>query len=99
LERALMHGAAARRRGEPMLLMTHYPPFTSDGQRTAYVDLISQYQPNVCVYGHLHSPKEWAIAQQGVFEGVEYVLAAADFLNMTPRLIWTQNNDHGVEGN
>ncbi|MBX3066432.1 MAG: metallophosphoesterase [Anaerolineae bacterium] len=95
LERALMHAAVQRRHGEPVLLMTHYPPFTSEGQRTAYVDVISRYQPTICLYGHLHSQREWEVAKQGQFEGVEYMLVAADYLDMKPRLIWTQ--DHREE--
>lgn len=93
LERALQHGTEARTNGDasvrlPMILMTHYPPFTSDGQRTAYVDLISRYQPTLCIYGHLHHRKEWEIACNGTFEGVTYQLVASDFLAMTPRAIW-----------
>jgi uncharacterized protein len=92
LEKALQHGAEARVNGTgsplPLILMTHYPPFTSDGKRTDYVDLISRYQPTMCIYGHLHHRQEWEIACKGVFEGVTYRLVASDYLQMKPALIW-----------
>jgi predicted phosphohydrolase len=92
LEKALEHAAARRATGQPMLLMMHYAPFTSDGKPTAYVDLITRYQPTLCVYGHLHRQMEWEVARCGVYEGVRYALVAADYLSMAPRLIWPVGN-------
>ncbi len=88
LEKALEHAVAQRTNGEPVVLMMHYPPFTSDGRPTAYVDLITWYQPTLCIYGHLHKAYEWEVARHGLYEGVRYALVAADYLCMTPRLIW-----------
>lgn len=88
LERALDHAESQRKPGQALLLMMHFPPFTSDGKRTAYADLIIQHQPSVCVYGHLHRPVEWQVACDGEREGVHFMLAASDYLSMTPRLIW-----------
>jgi hypothetical protein len=95
LEQALVSSAEARTAevGEaeerlPLILIMHYPPFTSDGQRTAYVDLISRFQPTLCLYGHLHHQREWEVACQGEFEGVQYALVAADYLGMKPKLVW-----------
>jgi predicted phosphohydrolase len=92
LDKALQHAAAQRQPGQPVLLMMHYPPFTSEGKRTAYVDLISHYQPTLCLYGHLHHPSEWQVAQNGLYDGVQYRLVASDYLNMTPRLVWPISN-------
>lgn len=88
LKAAMEHATTARTGHQPVILMMHYPPFTSDGQRTAYVDLISAYQPTMAIYGHLHKEYEWQIAQRGLFEGVDYRLVAADYLDMKPTLIW-----------
>lgn len=88
LEAALQHAQALRQADEPILLIMHYPPFTSDGQPTAYTALIARYQPTMCLYGHLHHDREWLLAKQGLYEGVRYDLVAADFLQMTPRLVW-----------
>src|SRR5262249_8271661 len=61
LHKALEHAAAQRTDGQPLILITHYPPFTSEGKRTAFVDLISEYSPTICLYGHLHREREWAV--------------------------------------
>jgi predicted phosphohydrolase len=85
---ALTHAVLHRPEGGPILLMTHYPPFTSQGERTAYVDVITRFQPAVALYGHLHHEKEWAVAKQGLHEGVRYRLVAADYLDMMPIQVW-----------
>jgi hypothetical protein len=88
LESALQHAGERRAPGQPSILMMHYPPFTSDGKPTAYVDVISRYQPTACVYGHLHRQTEWEVARQGMYEGVNYELVASDYLGMAPHLLW-----------
>ncbi|MEP7285270.1 MAG: metallophosphoesterase [Chloroflexota bacterium] len=90
LERALKHGTEQRTPGQVMILMMHYPPFTSEGKPTGFVDLITQYQPTICVYGHLHRRSEWDVACNGLYNGVRYVLTAADYLEMTPHLLLDQ---------
>ncbi|MFQ3535367.1 MAG: metallophosphoesterase [Aggregatilineales bacterium] len=88
LESALQCGQSLCQACEPLLLLMHYPPFTSDGQPTAYSELIERYQPTVCLYGHLHQAKEWERVPQGLHAGVMYHLVAADYLGMTLRLVW-----------
>jgi predicted phosphohydrolase len=88
LGHALQHAAERREPSQPIILMMHYPPFTSEGHSTAYVDLISTYKPTMCLYGHLHRDCEWKVARTGEHEGVCYALVAADYLEMTPRLVW-----------
>jgi len=88
LEAALRHATEARTVGQTLLLMMHYPPFTSDAQPTAFSELIRQFQPTQCIYGHLHRAAEWEIAVQGVRDGVQFQLVAADYVGMTPQLIY-----------
>jgi uncharacterized protein len=89
LESALQHANEHRADNQPVILMMHYPPFTSEGKTTAYVDVITRYQPTLCIYGHLHRQPEWEVAQCGPHQGVDYELVASDYLEMAPRLIWT----------
>lgn len=93
LDSALSHATARRKPDQAVLLLMHYPPFTSDGQKTAYVEVINYYRPTLCIYGHLHRPSEWAVAKNGCYEGVRYILAAADFLDMKPRLVWPEHEE------
>lgn len=71
-----------RQSGQPLIFMLHYPPYTSDGQATAYSDLIESQAPAACLYGHLHRPEEWAVAVQEPRNGVSYRLLAADYVGM-----------------
>jgi len=88
LELALEHATRTRKPDQPVILVMHYPPFTSEGKPTAYTELISLYQPTICVYGHLHRGTEWETACNGVYNGVHYALVAADYLAMVPHQVW-----------
>ncbi len=77
-----------RTNGEPILLMLHYPPFTSAGERSGFTEVIESFSPDVCVYGHLHFDHEWAAAANGLRGKTRYHLVAADYLNMIPRQVW-----------
>lgn len=72
-----------RKEGQPLIIMLHYPPYTSDGQPTAYSAIVEQHAPALCLYGHLHQAQEWAIAiNNQAHHGIYYQLAAADYLQM-----------------
>jgi hypothetical protein len=82
LKSALQAVGRVRQKGQPLIIMMHYPPFTSDGQPTEYSHLIEQHAPAICLYAHLHRPEEWAVAIQETRAGVSYRLLSADYLGM-----------------
>ncbi len=88
LRQALQMAQVERMNGQPVILMLHYPPYTSTGQASGFTDVIREYRPEVCVYGHLHFASEWAAAITGEREGTRYHLVAADYMDMTPRCVW-----------
>lgn len=88
LRKGLEDAQRLRTNGEPILLMMHYPPFTSDGQRSGFTEVIETYQPDACIYGHLHFAHEWSVAVDAPHNGTHYHLVAADYINMQPRQIW-----------
>jgi len=88
LESALIAGTAIRNHDQPLIVLLHYPPFTSDAQPTAFSAAISRAHPTMCLYGHLHRPPEWAVAVNEVRDGILYRLIASDFVNMTLQKIW-----------
>ena len=61
----------------------HYPPRYRGYLCREILDLFQQYGVKLCCYGHLHGDSH-RLALEGTFEGVEYRLAAADFVNFTP---------------
>ncbi len=88
LKKSLEQARHKRRDGEPIILMMHYPPYTSDGQPSGFTEVIRRYSPEVCVYGHLHLEQEWAVAADRLINGTRYHLVACDYLDMTPRRVW-----------
>lgn len=88
LRQALQTAQEQRTNGEPVILMLHYPPYTSSGQASGFTEVIRHFQPDACVYGHLHLPGEWATAITGEREGTRYHLVAADYVNMIPQRVW-----------
>lgn len=73
------------------ICLTHYPPVGPGLDPTPVSDLVERSGASLCVFGHLHSlkqdptgrPREWF----GSARGVRYVLASADYLEMTPILL------------
>lgn len=61
----------------------HYPPRYRGYLCPEILELLSQYGVTRCYYGHLHSDSH-KLAQEGLMDGVEYRLVAADFVNFTP---------------
>lgn len=88
LQNALESAETMRTNGQPIMTMLHYPPFTSSGQPSGFTEVIRQYAPEVCVYGHLHFAYEWAVAVNEPRDGTRYHLVAADYLSMVPRRVW-----------
>jgi uncharacterized protein len=64
----------------------HFPPLYANEQATAFSRLIEAWQPQVCVYGHLHGPGIGA-GYQGTRAGVRYVLASCDAAGFKPVLL------------
>ena len=64
----------------------HFPPLYANQQPTAFSMLIEAFQPEVCVYGHLHGPGISA-GFVGAHGGVRYVLASCDAAGFAPVLL------------
>jgi len=88
LKSALAQAQANRAPNQPVLLMMHYPPFTSDGQPNSFTEIIEQYRPEACVYGHLHFEHEWQVAVKERRGHTTYHLVTCDYLDMVPQRIW-----------
>lgn len=61
----------------------HYPPRYRGYTCPEIIALLSRYNVQKCYYGHLHSDSH-KLALEGSLEGVEYRLAAADFVDFSP---------------
>lgn len=70
------------RNGE-IYVSLHYPPFNSQRQPSDFVNIMKEYGVRKCIYGHLHG-YSFKNAFQGDFEGIEFSLVSADYLNFKP---------------
>jgi len=68
------------------LCFLHYPPRYQGYLCQEIIDLLVQYQVKACYYGHLHGPSH-RLAREGMYEGVDYHLVAADYLGFKPKKI------------
>lgn len=65
------------------MVFLHYPPRYKGYECREILDLLQKYQVRKCFYGHLHGASH-KLAQQGVWDSVEYQLVSADYVNFRP---------------
>lgn len=61
----------------------HYPPRYRGYECPEILALLKQYDVKCCCYGHLHADSH-KLAIEGLFDGVDFRLCAADFLKFSP---------------
>lgn len=61
----------------------HYPPRYKGYECREILELLERYEVRRCFYGHLHGPSH-ALAMEGLWDGIEFRLVAADKLNFRP---------------
>ena len=67
----------------PKTVFLHYPPRYKGYTCEPILDLLKQYDVRRCFYGHLHGASH-GLAQEGLWDGVEFKLVSADRLNFVP---------------
>ncbi len=76
--------SAAKLGAKKIIAVLHYPPITKTlTVSEQYAALFQAYGVSLCVYGHLHA-RASKRAFEGMAGGVEYKLAAADYMGFTP---------------
>lgn len=76
--------ASLKSAGElPKLVFLHYPPRYKGYQCDEILQLLEKYEVRRCFYGHLHGPSH-KLAMEGLWDGVEFRLVSADFLDFKP---------------
>ena len=86
--RLSLEAGAKLANGRPLIASIHYPPFTAKGKKTAFAELLEEYDVKLCVYGHLHGRRSHATAVTGERDGIQYRLIACDALEFHPTLLW-----------
>lgn len=76
--------ASLKAAGEkPKLVFLHYPPRYKGYECREILDLLQKYEVRRCFYGHLHGGSH-KLAMEGLWDGVEFKLVAADYIGFTP---------------
>ena len=68
------------------LCFLHYPPRYRGYECPEILELLRRYDVRACYYGHLHGISH-KLAMEGLWDGVEFRLLAADYLNFCPAKI------------
>jgi predicted phosphohydrolase len=79
--------AASRLRSgpeQPLYLLWHYPPFDRYGHAAPWVDRFEAEAVSVCLYGHIHTERQWSRAPQGQVGQLRYYCVAADAIGFYP---------------
>ncbi len=70
----------------PKMVFLHYPPRYKGYECTEILELLKKYEVRQCFYGHLHGASH-SLAQEGLWDGVEFRLVAADKLQFKPHMV------------
>ncbi len=65
------------------IVFLHYPPKYKGYECPQILELLKKYDVRRCYYGHLHGASH-GLALEGVWDGIEYRLVAADKVNFCP---------------
>ena len=68
------------------IVFLHYPPRYKGYECPEILALLEQYGVRQCFYGHLHGASH-GLAMEGVWDGVDFRLVAADRLNFKPYMV------------
>ena len=81
---------AVRLRGEddlPIVVFLHFPPVWNDFVCREIVDLVHEFEVKTCYFGHIHGA--YYAPRTRCFEGIDFTICSADYLNFTPMPVWT----------
>ena len=65
------------------MVFLHYPPKYKGYECPEILELLEKYEVRRCFYGHLHGGSH-KLAMEGLWDGVEYRMVSADYLNFKP---------------
>lgn len=77
---------AASLGGEPVVFL-HYPPYYRGVECTEMMDVLLAYQVRKCYYGHIHGKKNFHLAHEGLYKGVDFRLVSCDKVGFMPVLV------------
>ena len=81
---------AVRLRGEdtslPIVVFLHFPPVWNEFVCREILDILHEFEIKTCYFGHIHGA--YYAPRTVNFEGIDFTICAADYLNFTPLPVW-----------
>ncbi|HHV38773.1 MAG TPA: serine/threonine protein phosphatase [Tepidimicrobium sp.] len=62
------------------IVMLHYPPFNLDLTPNSFVNLMREYDVDICIYGHLHAEGHRFIVE-GEIHGIQFHCVSSDYMD------------------
>ena len=75
-------------REKKLIVMFHYMPTNEKHETNQFIEILQEYEVDICLYGHLHGQKSHEIRLPQTKWGIEFKLVSADFLDFEPELIY-----------
>lgn len=69
----------------PILVFLHFPPVWSGFVCREIVDVLKEYGISTCYFGHIHGA--YSSPRSFCFEGIRFILCAADHLDFVPLIV------------
>ena len=76
-----------KNRGDKIISMLHYPPFNLDSSPNEFVNLMKEYDVDICIYGHLHSEGHKYVVED-IIEDIEFLCVSSDYIDFNPFKIY-----------
>ena len=80
LDRAIKTGL------EPVAFL-HYPPYYRGIECSEIMDVLCSYPVKKCYYGHIHGKKNFKLAFEGEYKGINFRLISCDKVGFMPVLV------------
>ena len=77
LRASLIH---AKDKAKTTIAMLHYPPFNMDLSPNEFLDIMVEFNVDICIYGHLHAEGH-KFAVEGIVEGIEFHCVSSDYID------------------
>ena len=72
--------------GEPVVFL-HYPPYYRGLECSKMMDVLLEYGVKKCYYGHIHGKKNFRLAFEGEYRGINFRLISGDKVEFVPVLV------------
>src|SRR5690606_25890430 len=69
---------------EKKIVMLHYPPFSMDSSPNKFIEIMKEFDVDICIYGHLHAEGHRYVVE-GIIEGIEFHCVSCDYINFMPK--------------